>query len=156
MSRSRKMRLDPPELNLVPLLDMVSLLIQMLLVNAQFGVYAELGSKVSAGAAEARGEELGLAVRVAASGYQVQWIEGGAGQEKSLPCASAPCADPAAWDGDGLRAVLIGLRERHPEETSVVLLPEAGVPFDAVVRAMDLVRDDGAGHPLFPELVVGP
>lgn len=154
--RSRRFRLDPPELNLVPLLDMVSLLIQMLLVDAQFGVYAELSSAVSAGAAEATGEQLGLAVLVGADGYRVQWIEGGEGRERALPCAVAPCAEPGAWDGPGLRSTLAALKDAHPEERAVVLVPEPGVPFEVVVRTMDLTRDDGAGRTLFPEPVVSP
>jgi biopolymer transport protein ExbD len=156
MRRPRRLRLDAPELNLVPLLDMVSLLIQMLLVDAQFGVYAEVASAVSAGTAEATGEQLGLAVRVAPDGFRVQWIEGGEGRERPLLCDPAPCADLAAWDGDGLRSMLLALKDAHPEERAVVLLPEPGVPFEAVVRAMDVARDDGAGQPLFPDLVVGP
>jgi biopolymer transport protein ExbD len=156
MRRSRRLRLDAPELNLVPLLDMVSLLIQMLLVDAQFGVYAEVASAVSSGTAEATGEQLGLAVHVRPDGFGVQWIEGGEGRERAVPCASAPCGELAAWDGDGLRAVLSALKDAHPEERSIVVLPEAGVPFEVVVRAMDLVRADDAGKELFPELVVGP
>lgn len=156
MSRSRRMRLDPPDLNLVPLLDMVSLLIQMLLVNAQFGVYAELDSKVSAGAAEATGEQLGLAVHVGPQGYRVQWIERGEGREVALPCAVDPCGEPGAWDAGGVRAALVPLKATHPDERAVVLLPEPGVPFEVVVRTMDAVKADDAGQELFPELVVGP
>jgi hypothetical protein len=52
--------------------------------------------------------------------------------------------------------VLTALKESRPDERAVVLAPEQGVPFEVVVRTMDLVRDDGAGRELFPDLVVGP
>ncbi len=152
--RRHRLRVESPELNLIPLLDMVSMLIQMLLVNAQFGVYAELRSTVAGGTSEALGEELGLTVRVQPDGYAVQWLDGGNTVERRVECAP-PCP-PEGYDQVALREILEGLRDRRPDESQVVLLPEPGVAFEAVVRAMDAVTMDAAGKPLFPDLVVGP
>lgn len=152
--RRHRLRVDETSMNLVPLLDMISMLIQMLLVNAQFGVYAELRSNVAAGTTEALGEELGLTVRVQPDGYAVQWLSGGNTIERSVPCA-APC--PAeGYDVVALRQILAELHDQRPDESAIVLLPAAGVSFEAVVRTMDAVREDDRGKPLFPELVVGP
>lgn len=152
--RRHRLRIEAPELNLIPLLDMVSMLIQMLLVNAQFGVYSELRSSVAGGTTEALGEELGLTVRIEADGYAVQWLDGGNTVERRVACA-APCP-PEGYDQVSLREILSDLHDQRPDESQVVLLPQPGVAFEAVVRTMDAVQADAAGKPLFPDLVVGP
>ena len=79
MRRRARTRLsvDVPELNLVPLLDMVSLLIQLMLVNARFGLFAEIGSYAARPGPDAdSGPTLGLVVRVNADGYEVSWADG--------------------------------------------------------------------------------
>ncbi|MCA9488932.1 MAG: biopolymer transporter ExbD [Alphaproteobacteria bacterium] len=152
--RRHRLRVEHPELNLVPLLDMVSMLIQMLLVNAQFGVYAELDAAVAAGTKEALGEELGLSVAIDTTGYAVRWLDGGNAVERRVDCAGT--CTPETYDTTGLRSVLLELKDRRPDEAQAVLVPGEGVPFEVVVVTMDAVRADGADAPLFPELVVSP
>jgi biopolymer transport protein ExbD len=149
------MSTDPPEVNLIPLLDMVSLLIQMLLVNAQFGTFAELGTQVAGANAEQNAERLGFEVDVGTDGYQLSWTENGARTTRLVPC-HGKCEKPEDWDALGLRLAAVGLKQSHAEEQQVILSPAKGVPFEAVVRAMDAVRSDAAGAPVFPDLVIGP
>ena len=154
MRRRPRLPISTPEVNLVPLLDMVSLLIQMLLVNAQFGTYAELETHLAGPAAEQSSEKLGLQIDITTDGYLVSWTENGSRSERSFPCAP-DCANPNSWDVAGLRTLAVTLKSSHRVEQQVVLSPGKGVEFDRVIRAMDAVRSDGDGEPLFPDLVVG-
>lgn len=155
MRRRARLPITTPEVNLVPLLDMVSLLIMMLLVNAQFGTYSELETHLAgAAAAEQSAEALGLQVDLTREGFRVAWSQGGARQERSFPCGDG-CADPARWDTAGLRGLAQELKRTHMAEQQVVLTPGEGVPFELVIRAMDALRADPAGQPLFPDIVVG-
>ncbi|HMV67919.1 MAG TPA: biopolymer transporter ExbD [Myxococcota bacterium] len=156
--RRERMATDPPEINLVPLLDMVSLLIQMMLINAQFGLFAEVPS-MTAVAAEGKmeGEPLALAVHVERDGFRLTWSEGGSRQALMLPCAEKPCATPDAWDRAGLARAAGELKGRHPGEQKVALMPGEGVPFEIVIGAMDTLREGpsaGEAHTeLFPDVL---
>lgn len=147
MSRSRR-RLSrlPPGINLIPLLDMVSLLIQLILINTQFDTYAQVGSQVaspSAGVVEALDKEaLAFEVTLGADGIEARWHESTGTVERKLPCRG-PCADPAAWDATGLARLAADMKTRFPAEQRVVLRPSPGVPFAVLVTAMDALRGPG-------------
>ncbi|MBA2320901.1 MAG: biopolymer transporter ExbD [Deltaproteobacteria bacterium] len=152
MRRRARLTVDTPEVNLVPLLDMVSLLIQMLLVSAQFGAFAEVESQVAGPGAPMDTENLGFDIRVATDGYVASWTEGGERKERALGCGANPCTE---WNGAGLAALAQELKRSHPAERQVVVTPDPGVPFEGIVTAMDAVRSAGE-TPLFPDLVVSP
>ncbi len=159
MSRSRR-RLSrlPPGINLIPLLDMVSLLIQLMLVNAQFDTYAQVGSKVAAPAAgvvEAPDKEsLSFEVALTEDGFSASWHEATGAVERKLPCRGG-CADPAAWDADGLERLSAELKTRFPAEQRVVVRPAPGVPFDVIVKTMDALRGPVGGKDApFPDVVL--
>jgi len=152
MRRRARLTVDTPEVNLVPLLDMVSLLIQMLLVSAQFGAFAELDSQVAGPGALEDAEKLGFDVRIATDGFVASWTEGGARREQAMLCSADPCPD---WSGAALSQLAQRLKRAHPSERQVVVTPDPGVPFEGIVTAMDAVRAVGQ-TPLFPDLVVSP
>ena len=154
MRRRARLPITTPEVNLVPLLDMVSLLIMMLLVNAQIGTYSELETHLAGAAAEQSTEALGLQVDITREGFLVSWSRDGARQERSFPCGES-CADPSRWDTDGLRGLAQELKRTHQAEQQVVLTPSEGVAFEVVIRAMDALRSDIGGLPMFTDLVVG-
>lgn len=149
MSRSRRrLSRQPPGINLIPLLDMVSLLIQLMLVNAQFDTYAQVGSEVaapSAGASETPDKEaLSFEVALTKDGFQASWHEATGTVERKLPCRGA-CTDPTAWDSDGLGRLGVEIKTRFPAEQRVVVRPAPGVPFDVIVKAMDALRGPVGG-----------
>lgn len=150
-----RLSVDVPELNLVPLLDMVSLLIQLMLVNARFGLFAEIGSFAARPGAEADGPTLGLVVRVNPDGYEVSWADGDERVHKPIPCASAPCA-PDGYGREALLALLIPLKQRFPTESRVVVVPSASVPFEALVATMDTLRQPLGKEPMFAEVMFPP
>lgn len=152
MRRRERLSVDTPEVNLVPLLDMVSLLIQMLLVSAQFGAFAEVESQVAGPGAPEDTARLGFDVRVVSYGFEASWTAGGERQARTLRCSQDPCT---VWDGGALTVLARELKAGHPSERQVVVTPDRGVPFEGVVTAMDALRSADKLS-LFPDLVVSP
>ena len=155
MRRRPRLPISTPEVNLVPLLDMVSLLIQMLLVNAQFGTYSELNTHLAGPGAEESAEKLGLQVDIDTAGFHVAWTEGGQRVQQDVLCASSQCTDASTYNKAGLRALAAKLKSGHSTEEQVIVSPGQGVPFEVVILTMDTLRSDDSGAPLFPALVVG-
>lgn len=154
MRRARRLPVETPEINFVPMLDMVALLIQMLLINAQFGAFAQVPSMVGSPVAETTAG-LHLLVEVNGEGYVVSWSEGEARRTERVPCAAIGCVNPEAYDRDALREVARGLKDLHPAETQGLLVPGRDVPFEAVIGAMDALRSGAStGSPLFPDIVL--
>jgi biopolymer transport protein TolR len=155
MSRPRRLPVDPPEINLVPLLDMVSLLIQLLLINAQFGVYAEVGSEIAGAPSDAPPQGLLLEVRVQPEGYSVMWSDDGVRRQQVVPCLGGSCSEPDRYDVAALRGFAADLKGRHPSEVQVLVAPGPDVPFDVMVRTMDALRESPDRRPLFPKVILG-
>jgi hypothetical protein len=153
--RSRRMGNDV-EINFVPLLDMISVLIQVLLLNAQFGVFAQMASQLGTPVQDGP-TGLQLAVHIEATGYKVGWSEGEERRNESLPCTDGACVTPDAYDRAGLRNLALQLKGQVPGETQGLLVPAPGVPFEAVIGAMDALRAGPPPEdvPLFPDLVLG-
>jgi hypothetical protein len=144
-ARRNRLSLAPPELALVPLLDMISLLIQVMLFNVQFGEYGALASEVATASTGAAAGEPSFVVGATVDGFDVSLDDG---TERHLACRGAGCTEPEAWDVDGLRTLLAG---RHVDAKAppldVALVPHAGVPFDVVVRTMDALGARVGGAP---------
>lgn len=143
----------PSELILVPLLDMVSLLVQVLLLNVQFGAYAELPATSVGGAGTASTEALALTIDVEARGFAVRWNEQTGARAELLPCRE-PCQAVADFPFDTLSALLGALKDQHPSERGAVVRPVADLPFAIIARTMDAARASG-GRVLFPDLGLG-
>jgi biopolymer transport protein ExbD len=151
--RRRRMSMDAPELNLVPLLDMVSLLIQLLLINAQFGVYGELATALGSPSTDP-GEGLQLQIHATATGFEASWTDrDGAAQGRQYTCPGERCAEPTAYDGPGLTALADELDELYPDAQQVQVRLDAEVPFEVAAMVMDAMR--GRGGDAFPDVVLG-
>lgn len=135
--RRERLHTDNAEINLIPMLDMVSLLIQVLLMNVQFNAYAEVAARPVAASADAQPAtaSLDLQVGVGTYGYVVSWSEGGARQERRL------AGDGATFDTVGLERLAAELAGAHPDDETVIVVPDGAVSFDAIVGAMDALRD---------------
>lgn len=155
MRRARRLPVETPEINFVPMLDMVALLIQMLLINAQFGSFAQVPSMVGTPVSETTAG-LHLLVQVTPEGYVVSWSEGEARRTETVPCAAIGCVTADSYDREALRDVARGLKDLHPEETQGLLVPGQDTSFEAVIGAMDALRSSAGpdAPPLFPDIVL--
>jgi biopolymer transport protein ExbD len=153
MRRGNRLSTAPPELNLVPLLDMVSLLVQVLLLHVHFGALADVPATPVGAPIGEDSAALALAVDIGDQGYVVRWNDQGEGRSEVLPCKS-PCTDTEHFPTGDLTAMLGSIKDRHPSDEQAVVRPITDVRFDVIARTMDLVRASGA-RSLFPDIAIG-
>lgn len=161
------------ELNLVPIMNLVTILIPFLLMAAQFVSYAVIDSTLPAIGPPVPVEEepeekpLNLSVMITDEGFTVSGNhpelenEGGGdeGEEKgtTIECLTPGCSfnsenagetAETAYDVGQLRQLLGRIKDDKPEEKNVILVPEGDLPYEVLVMAMDATREDpdGAGQ----------
>jgi hypothetical protein len=155
------------ELNLVPIMNLVTILIPFLLMAAQFVSYAVIDSTLPAISAtpsepqeEPEEKPLNLSIMVTREGFTVsgnhaELKTAGEGEEGEGKGANVPCLVPGctydsdggegpieAYDVAGLRALLGRIKDDKPEEKTVILVPDSGIPYEVLVLTMDATRED--------------
>lgn len=160
MSRDAARPKGDADMNLLPMMNLVTLLIPLLLVAAQLSELAVIDSTVPGIIADQPApdgpEPLHLALQVGAEGVTVTGAEAvlspDEGAPTSVPCAGA-CAGPESYDLAEVQRLLGLVKEAHPDERTLILVPEARVPFSVLVAVMDASRAaDGAE--LFPQVTL--
>lgn len=143
--------------HLIPFLSLASILIPMLLIQAQFTPLAAVDSALPSLCAQPCAgptrADLGLYVELDARGLRVQGQDPGLATPVELPCPSGVCAAPGDYDVPGLQALLGELKARHPQERSFVLAVDDTVSYEAVIGIFDASRGT-AQAPLFPDPVL--
>jgi len=157
MRKPRK-EADEDPLNLVPIMNLVTILIPFLLLSAQFVTLAVIDSTLPAITEEVAPTEppdedeekpLGLSILVTGEGFTLT----GTGIEKVLPtddeikgpkvpCLENGCPTPESYDYVKLTEKLVELRNNWPDEENVILVPDGKVPYEVVVLTMDAARED--------------
>jgi hypothetical protein len=154
------------ELDLVPIMNLVTILIPFLLMAAQFVSYAVIDSTLPAIGPPQQVEPdpdeeppLNLSIFITDKGYTVAGSaavlksEGGGeeGEEKgpTIECKTPGCV--YSRDGDGaseaydtveLSRLLTEIKEEYPDEQNVILVPEPDVPYEVLVLTMDSTREN--------------
>ncbi len=129
------------ELNMVPMMNLFTVLVPILLLAAVFANITVLDMELPpAGSGETgvdRSEEKGplsLVVVVAEEGITV----GGTGGFLPTLLREEGVVDP-----DGLASLLAMVREEHPDETRVTVASESGIAYEEVIAVMDVCREGG-------------
>lgn len=148
MRRARRRR--ALELNIVSMIDVLTVLIFFLLLNSA-GV-AVIGINLPSAAAQTTQEPLGLSVIVRSQQLQIIDRDG---------VLKTVANTAQGYDYETLARFLRELKnEKIPGETAISLLLEPGINYDTVVHLMDAVRvqptPDGRGErALFPDIALG-
>src|SRR5690606_24110367 len=153
------------ELNIVPFLDIVINLIMFLLMTistaAFFNQIDTSLPKLGAGGAKGAQQEnpLNLTVTVTAEGIALTGSNG-----KILPgcrefttsgrVVTVPNTPSGTFDWKGLTACAAKIKETFADEQRVTVSADPAVAYQSLVDAMDAVRDDESGNPLFPEVLI--
>jgi hypothetical protein len=160
MSRGGRRLGQAPDLDLVPILNLVSLIIPFLLLGAQFVTVAVIPSVLAGEGADtdAAPGGLGLQLTIAPEGYVVR---GNAeairreslGDTMRIPCRIPGCSDAAAYDTAALTDLLVKVKAQYPKDATVIVVPYPQVTFDVLAATLDASRANGA-DPLFPDAVI--
>ena len=146
--RARRKRAT--ELNIVSMIDILTVLVFFLLVNA-LGVSILGVNLPSSDATPPQQQPKDLKVIVRPDGLTV--ADAG-GAVKDFPNANG------AYDLHGLADLLSQIKDREPSEDKITLLLDPTVAYDTLVQVMDTVRvqPGSPGHPqrdLFPQIGMG-
>ncbi len=161
MDKDKKLDREPPELNLLPFMNLMTLLIPFLLVSIQFMNLAVVDvSQPAIAPARATSpppepaEDLELKIAITQTEYVV------AGNTDRLdPAVTLQAGEVEALARllrevrDAVPAACDGVAGPVPEACNVIVAPEGDVPYQAMITAMDAAREDDAGL-LFPYAVV--
>ncbi|MDP6386723.1 MAG: biopolymer transporter ExbD [Planctomycetota bacterium] len=155
----------PAQLELMPVMNLVTILIPLLLMGATVVNLAVIDATLPAISDEKPPpDEKSLQLTVAITD-QGLGLKSGAGMleesaDLDLPCDTQPCAVDG-YDYRGLTDALVRIKDDHPEEQNLILLPEERVPYEVLVRVMDAAREDmdtrtaqGEPRSLFPLVVM--
>lgn len=148
------------DLDLLPVMNLISLLIPFLLTATSFVSYASLAAAVPQVVAEpSANKDRPVLVVIAADGLRVDASGLGLGalDGSRIPCGEGGCEE-GAYDLDSLGKLLGEVKKLRPDAEDVILMPEATVPYEVIISVMDAARErqeaDGP-HPLFPNLGLG-
>lgn len=158
--RSRKhKRKGDPDLDILPFLNVMVVLIAFLLVNAVFAAVAVLDVNLPARAAATstpNPDKPQIALEVML--YQDHLV---VNDRNTGPLKRFDNIDGKA-DFAGMHAFLLEVKARFPDVTRVTLLCESDTSYQRLISAMDAVRYQAskvAGHdikrPLFPDISIG-
>jgi len=143
---------------LVPLLDMVSVLIQMLLLTAQFGALSEVEAyapALTASATPPAEDHLEVGVHLRTNGVLLFWAGPDGSDSKQFACPDDTCKDLASYPLDALESELAHLKSLSPNTTQILVIPDSGVSFDRIVGVTDRLKGSPLKRTLFPEVILG-
>jgi biopolymer transport protein TolR len=140
-------------LDLVPIMNLVTILIPFLLMSAQFVAVATIDSSAPGITDKKSGAEkpdsVEVMVTIAEDGMYVSADD----EVTTLPCAKGICDTARDYDLPGLTYILGLVKDQHPHEDRVVLAPDSTIPYEVLVASMDASRQDGERE-LFPRVVI--
>lgn len=159
------------DLDLVPIMNLVTILIPFLLMAASFVTLAAIDSTLPAlgepqPSTEKPDEEpLNLSVAITDQGFTVMGSDAtlkpeGDQKGATLGCSKPDCPTPDSYDYKELTRLLAQIKDRWEAEENVILVPESQIQYEVLVLTMDATREDretkvdGANRLLFPFVVI--
>ena len=173
-----KKRIEEMEdLDLVPIMNLVTILIPFLLMASSFVSLAVIDSTLPAIGAPSEPSEpeddkkpLNLSVAITSCGYTILGSGGqvgnAAGQVSdgestcTVPCKVDGCPTPDSYDAATLTERIAEIKDNYPDEQNVILVPSSTTNYEVLVMTMDATRADennkvnGKARELFPFVVI--
>ncbi len=151
---------EAKENNLVPIMNLVTILIPFLLMAISFVSLSVIDSTLPAirptGDPDPIDDAITLSVLITDEGFAIAGAEDVLGD----PAYAIPAAAGQTWDTAELTRVLSLVKDEHPNHENVILVPEPHVPYEVLVRTMDAARlrpgavSDAGFQELFPYVVI--
>lgn len=172
MLRKPRIQDQIEEINIMPLLNIIMLLIPFLIMSTEFirvGV-VEVSAPSMCGVGCGQDPKitaevpLNLTLSVSRSGLTLLTrgakiapaCELGA---KAAPLSNAPQGPTFMRNGTkinhvGLQACLIKIKAIFPKEQTITIMAEEGTPYNEIIRLMDTSREDAQRKELFPRVLL--
>ncbi|MEL6348007.1 MAG: biopolymer transporter ExbD [Myxococcota bacterium] len=139
-------------LNLLPVMNLVTILIPLLLMTSQLVQLAVLDSTqpaISDTVVPSPDPGFLLSLKVQPDGL----VLGGSAEdlidEPVLSCAQGRCQGVDSYPLEQLQAQLANIKSNHPDEQAIVLEPSGNIPYEVLIAVMDASRELD-GRLLFP------
>ena len=162
--RNKKLQTEAEELNLAPIMNLMVTLIPMLLLSVSFIKLVILNTTLPAYASSGTTNqsskiELNLTVAITDAGFTV----GGAGGIIGNGNNTIAKLEDGSYDLKTLSELLKKIKDAHPEEWNITIVPEITTKYGTIIKVMDTAREytavskDGklVSHLLFPNIAIG-
>jgi hypothetical protein len=146
---------EAEELDLVPIMNLVTILIPFLLMASSFVTLAAIDSTLPAigppsePTDEKPEETLNLSIAITNEGFTIIGTDAvlkGDGPDgkkgPTLPCKRAGCDTPDSYDTKQLTEMLSEIKDRWEDEDTVILVPESQIAYETLILTMDAARED--------------
>ena len=157
---ARTYRIGNP--NLVPIMNLVTILIPFLLLTVTFVHLAVVDSTLPAISPISRidGDSLRMIVAITDEGFVVKGDSPALAPDGEGETIDLVRDHDGSYPFDDLQQLMVRVKAAHPEENSVILMPEDAVGYETIIGAMDATRDwvppgAQARELLFPRVVLG-
>ncbi len=163
--RATSRRESGPGPDLIPFMNLTCMLIPLLLLGASFANFSVVDSTLPGIIGDHRpcaagcDDPLNLSVAITAEGFQVigadELLAPEGGEDlRRVPCAAGGCA-AGGYDFESLTERLALVKDEHPDEVNLVLVPAQRVTYDVLIRTMDDSREEAeTDRELFPVVVI--
>lgn len=163
---------DAEDLDLVPIMNLVTILIPFLLMASSFVTLAAIDSTLPAigepqPPSETEEDKLSLSIAITDEGWTLLGADSvlgarGEGEDRgpTVPCLKPGCPTPDSYDVKQLQTTLGQIKDRYPDEENVILVPESSISYEVLIVTMDASREDpsvkeqGKPRTLFPFVVI--
>jgi hypothetical protein len=180
VARKRTALVDAEELDLVPIMNLVTILIPFILMASSFVTLAVIDSTLPAIGQPQQVEQdpddkppLMLSLMVTNMGITVAGADAvlfpegapelaeGEDRPPTIPCPGSECSGLEDYDFAELTRILGMIKDEYPDDENVILVPESRIPYEIIVKVMDHSREDvdaknsdGTARTLFPFVVI--
>jgi biopolymer transport protein ExbD len=152
----RRDRADP-ELNIIPMIDIFTVLVTFLLMTAVFSRIVVLNLGLPVASSTQQLEQLqDLKLEVIVHSTSIEVADQVSGKLAELPSVGG------AYDLKGLSEYLQRVKARFPDKTQATVLLQSDTPYDTLVQVMDTLRLVTLARPtgninaeLFPDISIG-
>jgi len=161
------------ELDLVPIMNLVTILIPFLLMSAQFVSLAVIDSSLPAISTEVvetteedTEEKLNLQLLITDKGFTLKGASKVLAEDDPengpvIACTEEGCPTAESYNYEELTRRTALVKETWPDEENVIFVPTSQVAYEVIIHSMDAMRnnpeekdEDGKAELLFPYVVM--
>ncbi|MFT5682640.1 MAG: biopolymer transport protein ExbD [Myxococcota bacterium] len=146
------------ELNLMPVMNLVTILIPLLLMGAQMMNLAVVDTTLPAicndcDKPDTDDEPLNLSLFVSNEGMTLKGVDRVL-DDPRIPCTDGACRSLESYDFATLTRRLTTIKDAHPNKEHLILVPDDRVPYEVIIGVMDAARETGDARLLFPSVTL--